>query len=269
MATTTTPDGTKLYWEESGTGDPLLLIQGLGWSAAMWHQMVPALEQRYRVIRYDARGVGRSEVPEGPYSIPLMAADAMSILDAAGVERAHVFGCSLGGIVAQEVALTYGDRVTSVVLCCTHPAGEAAVWPEPEVMDMLRNRHDGASPEEAMRASIPYAYAPGTDPEIIEADIRLRLEIPTTAEGYFGQLMAGLGYPGTADRLPSLSMPALVITGDGDQLVPAANSDTLAELIPNARKVIVEGAGHVVFNERPDEVSGATLDFLEGVPAAG
>jgi 3-oxoadipate enol-lactonase len=247
VATTTTVDGTKLYWEESGSGDPLLLIQGLGWSAAMWRQVLPAFEERYRVIRYDARGVGRSDVPEGPYPIALMAEDATVILDAAGVERAHVFGCSLGGIVAQEVALTYGDRVTSLVLC---------------------SRHDGASPEEAMRASIPYAYAPGTDPEIIEADIRLRLEIPTSAPGYFGQLMGGLGYPGTADRLPSLSMPALVITGDGDQLVPAANSDTLADLIPNARKVIVQGAGHVVFNERPDEVTRATLEFLEGVPAA-
>src|ERR1700704_4784314 len=93
----TTVDGARLYWQASGQGEPLLLIQGLGFSAEMWFRLLPDLEARHRVIRYDARGIGRSDVPPGPYTIERMAADAVAVLDAAGEDTAHVFGCSLGG----------------------------------------------------------------------------------------------------------------------------------------------------------------------------
>jgi pimeloyl-ACP methyl ester carboxylesterase len=258
-------DGTKLFWEASGEGEPLLLIQGLGWSSAMWFRIIPELEARYRVIRYDARGIGRSDVPEGPYSIPMMAADAMAILDAAGVAATtptHVFGCSLGGIVAQEVALTYGHRVRTLMLCCTHPAGTEAAWPDAAVMDMLRTRTE-LDPEAAMRAAIGIAYAPDTPADIIEADIKLRLEIPTSGAGYTNQLTAGLGYPGTAARLPELDMPVLVIHGDADKLVPVENVEIIARRIRNATTVIVPGAGHVIFSEQPATVTTAMLKFLD------
>jgi len=264
VATTTTADGTALYWEDSGEGDPLLLIQGLGFSAALWYRILPALEQRHRVIRYDARGIGRSDVPEGPYSVDLMATDAMAVLDAAGVDRAHVFGCSLGGIVAQEVAIRHGDRVQGLILCCTHPAGTAAVWPDEAVMAMLRNRAT-LPREEAIRASIPVAYADTTPQDWIEEDVRLRLELPTTETGYMGQLMAGLGYGGTIDRLPTVTVPTLVITGDRDQMVPPANTDLLADALPNATKVVVPGAGHVIFTDAPHALTAAMLEFLDGV----
>jgi pimeloyl-ACP methyl ester carboxylesterase len=267
VAELTTSDGTRLYWEAGGEGEPLLLIQGLGFSAAMWFRLLPALEAAHRrVIRYDARGIGRSEVPDGPYTIPLMAADAMAVLDAAGAETAHVFGCSLGGIVAQEVAITYGDRVRSLTLCCTHPAGTDAVWPDESVMDMLRNRTT-LSPEEAIRASVDVGYHPSTSRDRIEKDIALRLEIPNTAAGYMNQLMGGLGYPGTLARLPGVSAPTLVIHGDADQMVPTANADILARAIPNASKVVVPDAGHVVFTDQPGAVTAALLGFLEGVDA--
>jgi pimeloyl-ACP methyl ester carboxylesterase len=266
VATATTADGTRLYWEESGEGEPLLLIQGLGFSGAMWYRILPALEARHRVIRYDARGIGRSEIPDGPYSIPLMAADAIAVLDAAGVDTAHVFGCSLGGIVAQEVAISHADRVRSLTLCCTHPAGTDAVWPDDEVMDMLRNRNT-LPREEAIRASIPVGYAPTTPADHIEEDVRLRLEIPTHETGYMGQLMAGLGYPGTKARLPEVTVPALVIHGDGDRMVPVANAQILADALPDARAVIVQGAGHVIFTDAPDAVTDAMLEFLDGVSA--
>lgn len=263
MATTTTPDGTTLYWDESGAGDPLLLIQGLGWSGAMWYRLLPELETRYRVIRYDARGIGRSDVPAGPYSIPLMAEDATAVLDAADVAGpAHVFGCSLGGIVAQELTLTYPDRVRTLTLCCTHPAGTDAEWPDPSIIQLLQARTE-MSPEEAMRAAIDVAYAPGTPSDVIEDDIKLRLEIPTTGEGYSNQLNAGLGYPGTFSRLPQLKVPVLIIHGDLDKLVPVANANILANAIPDARKVIVKGAGHVIFNEQPERVNAELLKFLD------
>ena len=262
-----TVDGVQLYWEASGEGEPLLLIQGLGFSGAMWFRLVPELEKHHRVIRYDARGIGRSDVPDGPYTIERMAADAVAILDAAGVDRAHVFGCSLGGIVAQEVALSHGDRVRSLTLCCTHPAGTDTVWPDESVMEMLRSRAT-LPPDEAVRASIAVGYAPTTDPAVIEEDIRLRLQIPTSEKGYTNQLMGGLGYPGTGSRLPALEIPTLVITGDADQMVPPVNSDFLANTIPNASKVVVPGAGHVVFTDNPTAVTTALLEFLDSVSVA-
>ena len=263
MSTTTTPDGTNLYWEDSGDGDPILLIQGLGWSGAMWFRLVPELETRYRVIRYDARGVGRSDVPEGPYSIPMMAADAVAVLDAAGIsDPAHVFGCSLGGIVAQELTLSYPDRVRKLTLCCTHPAGAEASWPDPAIIQLLQARTE-MSPEDAMRAAVDVAYAEGTPQDVIEADIACRLEIPTSGPGYANQLTAGLGYPGTFTRLPHIAQPVLIIHGDADQMVPVANAAIMANALPDATTVVVEGAGHVIFSEQPERVAAEFLKFLD------
>src|SRR5688500_1132725 len=108
----------KIYWEEEGSGEPLLLIMGLGYSLEMWHRVRPLLTERFRVIAFDNRGVGRSDVPEPGYSIPDMAADAVAVLDAAGVESAHVLGVSMGGYIAQALTAEYPDRVKSLVLGC-------------------------------------------------------------------------------------------------------------------------------------------------------
>ena len=231
--TEATSAGARLYWEESGSGEPLLLVQGLRFSCAMWFRIVPTLERRFRVIRYDARGIGRSEVPPGPYTIELAASDAITVLDAAGVEQAHVLGVSLGGIVAQEVALSYPERLRTLMLGSTHPGGEGTVWPEAEVMTTLANRV-GLSAEESIRATEPFAYAPDGDRSRIDEDMRRRLALPNTAEGYTNQLTGGLGYQGTLHRLGTIDVPTLVFTGDRDRMVPPVNSETLAREIPQA-----------------------------------
>jgi 3-oxoadipate enol-lactonase len=266
MARVTVDDGTELYWEESGEGAPLLLIQGLGWSAEMWYSLVPELDSDFRVIRYDGRGIGRSQVPAGPYSIELMADDAAAVLRAAGVDRAHVLGVSLGGIVAQEVALRHPDLVQSLVLGCTHPGGAETIWPDPEVLEVLKSR--ASMPfDEAVRAAVRYAYAADVDPGVVEEDMRRRLGLPTSPDGYQSQLMAGLGFQGTLPRLKGLAIPALVFTGDTDQMVPPQNSVNLVEAIPNAYLVTIAGAGHVVFTEQPSAVGHAVRTFLVDVEA--
>jgi pimeloyl-ACP methyl ester carboxylesterase len=258
-------EGVRLYWDSSGSGEPLLLIQGLGFSADMWFRIVPTLEDRFRVIRYDARGIGRSDVPPGPYTIEVAAADAAAVLDAAEEGTAHVLGVSLGGIVAQEFALTFPERVRSLMLGCTHPGGEGTVWPDPEVMQTLANRTEAATPAESIRATERFAYAPATPPEVIDEDVRRRLELLNTDEGYRNQLAGGLGYQGTLDRLGSISAPTLVFTGAEDRMVPPVNSDLLAREIPDARLVIVPGAGHVVFTDKPEAVCEAIIGFVDSL----
>src|SRR5208283_2140325 len=150
--------GTKIYWDEQGQGAPLLLIMGLGYTSAMWYRTRPALAQQFRTIAFDNRGVGLSDVPPGPYSIATMASDAAAVLDAAGVARAHVFGVSMGGMIAQEFALQYPARTRSLILGCTSPGGPLAVRAERKVADLLLAR--GMTPEEAREAILPYIYDP-------------------------------------------------------------------------------------------------------------
>src|SRR4051794_19933491 len=125
-------DGTRIYWEEHGSGEPLLLIMGLGYTLDMWYRTTPVFAEHYRVIVFDNRGVGRSDVPPGPYALSLMASDAARVMDAAGVESAHVFGVSMGGMIAQEFALRYPARVRSLVLGCTTCGGPQAVVADAE-----------------------------------------------------------------------------------------------------------------------------------------
>src|SRR5580698_11262839 len=166
--------GTKIYWDEQGTGAPILLIMGLGYPSAMWHRMRPALSASYRTIALDNRGAGRSDVPPGPYSIALMASDAAAVLDAAGVERAHVFGASMGGMIAQEFALQYPDRVHSLILGCTAAGGPNAVQAEPEALQALLRRD--VTPEESKETIIPFIYDPATPRERIDEDMAIRMK---------------------------------------------------------------------------------------------
>lgn len=254
-------DGAELYWEESGDGEPLLLIQGLGFSCDMWYRVVPKFAASYRVLSYDARGIGRSSVPPGPYSIEQMARDAAAVLQAAGAPTAHVLGVSLGGIVAQELALSFPERVRTLSLIATHPGGSDVVPPDPEVLAMLQNRHE-LDPEAAIRAGIPVGYHPSTPTDVIDEDVRRRLAIPTVPEGYLAQLLGGLAYSGALSRLPQLQVPVLVLTGAEDRTIPAANSQNLAAAAARAQLIVLPDTGHVVFSERPEELVDHVVRFL-------
>ena len=150
----TNSNGCRIYWEESGAGDPLLLIMGLGYSHDMWHRTRPAMADHYQTIVFDNRGVGKSDLPAGPYSIAQMADDAAAVLDAAGVERAHVYGISMGGMIAQELALNHPERVRSLILGCTACGGAKAVPTAAPVMQTLLDRA-AMTPEEGVEAMGP------------------------------------------------------------------------------------------------------------------
>ena len=253
-------EGAKIYWNEEGQGAPILLIMGLGYPSQMWYRTRPALAERYRTIAFDNRGVGRSDVPAGPYPIPLMASDAAAVLDAAGVESAHIYGISMGGMIAQEFALQYPNRVRSLILGCTAAGGPNAVRAEPEVTQLLLARGQMA-PEEAAAAAIPFIYDVGTPRARINEDLAVRRDWFPRREAYMNQLMGILAWEAFS-RLDQIKAPTVVIHGNADRLVPAGNGQLIAARIPNARLVLIPHASHIFLTDQPDAALRPVLDFL-------
>jgi 3-oxoadipate enol-lactonase len=252
----------SLWWDSRGEGDPpLLLIQGLGYTADMWHHVLPALAARRRAIVFDNRGVGRSSVPEPPWTVEQFADDAIAVLDAAGIAQANVFGVSMGGLIAQEVGLRHPDRVLSLVLGCTHPGGREAARMDADAAAMLMDR-EPKSAREAIEASLPFIYADDTPRDTIDADVEVRLRYPLRGKAYWGQLDAMRRHPGTFGRLGEISVPTLVLHGDADRLVQPANATLLADAIPGAMLVWLPGASHVFWTDQPDATVAALNAFL-------
>ena len=257
--------GTKIYWDEQGTGAPILLIMGLGYPSAMWYRIRPALSASYRTIAFDNRGAGQSDVPPDPYSIALMASDAAAVLAAAGVPVAHVFGVSMGGMIAQEFALQYPGRVQSLILGCTAAGGPNAQRAEPAAIEMLKAR-TWMSREQAAEAAVPFIYDSATPRHLIDEDIAQRNPWPTTPAGYLAQLQAILAWE-SFSRLPQIAAPTLVIHGKLDRLVPVGNGELIAARIPSAKLVLIEHASHLFSTDQPEATETAIFEFLAAQPA--
>ncbi|MGO9512082.1 MAG: alpha/beta fold hydrolase [Steroidobacteraceae bacterium] len=252
----------RVYWDDLGRGEPLLMINGLGTTAHLWHRSRSVFAKSFRTIALDNRGVGRSDAPAGVYSISLMASDAVAVLDAAGIDEAHVLGVSLGGMIAQELALQHPRRVRSLILGCT-AAGELlgphAVAAEPEALLALMRR--GTTPEESNEAFVPFLYDVSTPRERIDEDMAVRLKWYPTAQGYMGQLQGVSGWD-AYERLTQITAPTLVIHGETDRLIPPANAAIIAKRIPGAKLVLIPHAGHVFWTDQPSAAHHAILEFL-------
>jgi pimeloyl-ACP methyl ester carboxylesterase len=251
--------GAKIYWDEQGSGEPLLLIMGLSYPSYMWHRSRPVLAQTYRTIALDNRGVGQSDVPPGVYSIALMASDAAAVLDAAKAQRAHVFGVSMGGMIAQEFALQYPNRVRSLILGCTAAGGPHAVQAQPKVLEILMRQ--GMTPEEAKEAILPFIYDSGTPRERIDEDMAIRMKWYPTPQGYRSQLQGIIGWEAYS-RIVQITAPTMVIHGETDRLIPPANGRLISERIPHARLVLIPSAGHIFETDQPAAAKQAILGFL-------
>jgi 3-oxoadipate enol-lactonase len=255
----------RLHWESTGEGAPVLLVMGLGMTATGWWRTVPVLAESFRAIAFDNRGVGRSDRPEGPYSVPQMADDAVAVLDAAGEERAQVYGISLGGMIAQEVALRHPDRVAGLVLGATTPGGERAEHASEATVAFFRRRGEMPA-EEAVWASVPYNYGPETRRSragLIGEDVERRLRYPVEPEPYEAQLEAALSHD-ALDRLGAVAAPTLAVHGEEDRMVPVGNGRILAEAIPGAELAVWPGAGHLYPTDEPRADRGVA-EFLARV----
>jgi 3-oxoadipate enol-lactonase len=262
--------GDALHWESHGEGHPVLLIMGLGLSGGAWWRTVPVLSRHFQVITFDNRGVGRSKSLTYSYTTEAMADDAAAVLDSAGIASASVYGISLGGMVAQQLALRHRRRVDSLVLGATHPGGPRAVAPDEEVLDFFRRRPD-LPQEEAAWASVPYNYGPvcrRRHASRIAGDIAQRLAHPFPAEAYQAQLYAAQLH-NCLGRLSRIQVPTMIVHGRQDRLIPVANAELMAGHMPHARLEILEHTGHLYPTERPDvdEKIGAFIAESQGLDA--
>jgi 3-oxoadipate enol-lactonase len=244
--------GAGLYYESEGRGPAVLLVSGQGMTLAGWWRTVAVLSRSFRVLSYDHRDMGRSSRTPWPYLVPQMADDAMAVLDAAGVEHAHVYGISLGGMVAQEIALRYPRRVDALVLGATTAGGPGAILADPQPLTFFV-RVGGMAPEEAEWAAVPYNYGLQTrrkHGERIADDIARRLEQPTDMLAYLHQVAAAATH-NTVGRLGSIAIPTLVVHGEDDKVIPSANGRLLADTIPGAELKLWPGAGHLYTTDEP------------------
>jgi 3-oxoadipate enol-lactonase len=244
----------KLHWESSGEGPAVLLVAGQGMTSDGWWATIPVLARSFRVIAFDNRDTGRSSRVPWPYSVAQMASDAVAVLDAAGEQRAHVYGISLGSLVAQEVALRHPDRVQALVLGASSAGGFAAYKPSPSSFAQTFLVRAGAmGPEEAEWAAVPYTYAEKTrrlHPERIAADIAHRMSSPPEPRAYLRQAAAVAAH-NAYERLNRMAAPTLVVHGEQDVFIPPANAVVLAERIPAAQLRLWPDAGHMYTIDEP------------------
>src|SRR5579884_4363720 len=238
-------DRCRIHWEAVGTGTPVLLVMGAVYSSRMWHPTVPALSQRHRVITFDNRGTGQSTATRTA-SIGDMARDALAVLDAAGEGSAHVYGASLGGVVALELAFQAPERVRSLVLGCTGILSADKPRAPRIVNTMLR-----VIPRQ-MRVNAT-RYGPACPPERAAANQAVLREDVAKKGALVAQQNALRAYAAEPAAVAALDMPALVLHGTQDPIVPLAWGRELAATLPNARIVTYDGAGHNYVAEMGDQ----------------
>jgi pimeloyl-ACP methyl ester carboxylesterase len=248
----------NIRWDSHGDGPALLLIQGLGYGRWGWDPVVPGLAERHRVLSFDNRGIGDSDKPEGPYTARMMADDALQVLDEAGVERAHVVGASLGGMIAQELAVLAPERVEKLVLCCTTPGGPDA-FPLPEATLKLMAEAPTLPPAVALRRFVENALGASPSESLVDEIFALRVANPPDPAGWQAQAAAGTTFLGVDDAIEA---PTLVLHGTEDNVVDVRNAELLAGRIPGARLVMVPDTGHLFFWERPEAFLAPVTEFL-------
>ena len=256
-------NGCELYYEIHGQGDPLVLIMGLRRNLEWWYRQIPALSEHFQVIAFDNRGAGRSDKPVMEYSIRLFADDTAGLMDALDISKARILGISMGGYIAQELALNYPTKVKSLVLGCTGCGGDRAVIMSPERLEKF-TANKGLNPEEIIRKDMDIYFSDdyiSQQTGIIEEFVGISMRYYQPADAFFRQFDACLRHD-TGDRLHRISVPSLVMTGDDDPLVPPQNSDIIRSLIPGAELSVFNGGRHCFFIEAADRFNQEAVDFF-------
>ncbi|MEW6400428.1 MAG: alpha/beta fold hydrolase [Chloroflexota bacterium] len=259
-------NGIELYYETHGTGRPLVLISGIGYSWWQWHKMVPFLAEHFQVITFDNRGVGQSDKPAGPYTAQMLAADTVGLLKELGIEKAIIMGHSMGGFIAQAITLDFPQAAEKLILCSTNFGGPRHVPVTEEAMKVLTDV--SSDPLTRFKNGVAVSTAPGwvdKNPEMIQKWIEWRVANPIEPAPYQAQLAIGLGLlPEAAafeDKLHRINVPTLILFGEYDKVVPPANASLLAGKIADSKVTIFPDAGHFFPIEIPEAASRAVIEF--------
>jgi pimeloyl-ACP methyl ester carboxylesterase len=257
----------NLYYETHGRGDPLLMIPGFAMgSTASYFRQIPGLAEHYRVIALDNRGGGLSDKPDIRYSMETMADDASAVLDALDVHRAHIFGLSMGGMIAQHLALRHPKVATSLILAATSCGGKHSTPPDAEYAASIFNTE--GTVEERIRRRLHFLFTQefmAGKPNVVEDFLSLYVRYAPPFHTYIRHLEASIMHD-AYDRLPELNLPTLVIVGSEDKAQPPENSEILASRIPKAELVFMNGQRHYLSIECPDRLNTLILDFLKRHP---
>ncbi len=257
-------NGIGIDYKVEGQGDPVLFVSGLGEGRGGWILQTRTLRKHFTCITFDNRGVGKSDRPPGPYTIRMMADDAAALLEFLGIRKAHVVGVSMGGMIAQELALNYPEKVDRLVLACTFARPEGldgrTSTPEAAIQDYRKEPLDEASKRRMDAAIVDLAFNKWYYRVLLVPIAKVALRF-SPAGGRSSQLEACLTHD-TVERLHCITAPTLVITGTDDRLIRPSSSDLIASLVPTARLIKLQGGGHAL----PIEMSGAfnreLLSFL-------
>ncbi len=261
-----------IYYEEHGAGEPLVLIMGWGGNAATWMPQIPGLAKHYRVIAFDNRGAGRTSAPDKPYSIDQMATDTVGLLDALGVRTAHVFGVSMGGMIAQELVLAHPERVSTLMLGCTSAGSSQAAGAEQLQQDITAFKETAKDHTPDAEWFSDFMKLLWTEEALARSDDHMQdfvlslIRHPPTPHGMLRQA-AAIADHSTYERLPQIHCPTLVITGTEDPLIAPRNSGILADRIPGAELRAFPGFKHAFHLELADLVNSLIVDFIRRAAA--
>jgi 3-oxoadipate enol-lactonase len=260
-------NGIDIDYRLDGQGDPLLLIMGFGGPKQGWFFQRRPFGKHFQVVTFDNRGVGHSSKPPAPYSMQMMADDAVGLMDHLGIDRAHVAGVSMGGMIAQHVALSHPERVRKLVLGCTFASRDEEGGHSQQYVKALGLREDATEDElkaiefKKLAAMVVYLAVNGWLSTMVVRPLSKLFAGALATEGARGQFEAILGHD-TLARLHAIKAPTLVIAGDQDRLIDPRSSDAMAGRIPDARLVKVEGGSHVFFMSKRGRFNREVLDFL-------
>ncbi len=254
-----TVNGIKLNYKVEGSGEPLVMIMGLGANRSAWSSQIPFFKKHFRILTFDNRGVGKSDKPEGPYTIRTMADDTVKLMDHLEIEKAHVLGVSMGGMIAQELAINYPERISKLVLACTFSVKNDTSGDTPEQAGLL-----DLSPAKMAAAMVKLAANKPVNRFIYGTVAMIQSVFMGTSarEGLKNQIGA-CNIHNTLDRLSSIKSPTLVLVGTQDRLVKPVSSEVIAQNIPGATLVKIDGGSHMFYMENKTSFNQKVLDFLK------
>jgi pimeloyl-ACP methyl ester carboxylesterase len=259
-------DGFKLYYKTSGEGFPLTMIMGLGANSQWWDkELIDRLNNHFKVILFDNRGTGRSEDPGDNFNFKILAEDVVKMLEKLNITETNLLGISMGGMIAQEIALNFPEKLRKLILCSTYCGGSKSVQPSPEVVKILSKPRSGRPIEEIVDETVPLLYTsdfisnnPG---KINEAKENMK-EYPISEETYQKQGKAIFSH-NTCRKLKEMKVPTLILHGQKDVLIPPKNGEILHNYIPNSELTMFENTGHALFYKEPDKITQRIVDFLK------